>query len=243
MTRPPAGPTPRPSSCAAPRPTDPSTEDLRNLTAHQEASTMTDAETRTGSTYGRCPIPGASPATLEVTAWHNFTGPEAEMREALGDLAGPAHARVKLKHACGWSLSTPPTAPWTYVQQAVAEHFGPAVNPDDEEYRRRELRAALTAAAGQESKLAPPEVRKLLVDRLAPMVGRREADAAAAGLEAVRTQLAHHGTEQDDPCQDRGGSWPCDVALALWPDAAAGTTATTGTGPGLTCDREVDDPA
>lgn len=178
---------------------------------------MTTAKTRPGSTYGRCPIPGASPATLEVVAWHCFTGPDREMCDAIG---GTPHARVQLEHACGWSVSLTERTPWTYAQQQVAQHFGPAVNPDDEEHRRRELWAALTRAAQNESKLAPPEIRQHLVDRLAPMVGRREADAAAAALEAVRTQLANHGTEQDDPCQDRGVDWPCDVAAALWPDAA-----------------------
>lgn len=175
---------------------------------------MTTAKIR--STYGRCPIPGASPATLEIRAWHSFTGQEREVVDALG---GTPHARVQLDHDCGWSLATPPTAPWTYVQQQVAEHFGPAVNPADEEHRRRELWAAVTRAAETESKLAPPEIRQHLVDRLAPMVARREADAAAAGLETVRMQLAHHATAEDDPCADRGVSWPCDVASVLWPDA------------------------
>ncbi len=28
-------------------------------------------------------------------------------------------------------------------------------------------------------------------------------------------ELRHHLDSRDDPCQDRGASWPCDVAEAL----------------------------
>lgn len=40
-------------------------------------------------------------------------------------------------------------------------------------------------------------------------------------LRNIRQKLAHHLTAEDDPCQDRGVSWPCDVADALGPDADA----------------------
>lgn len=31
----------------------------------------------------------------------------------------------------------------------------------------------------------------------------------------IRQKLAHHLAADTDPCQDRGASWPCDVADAL----------------------------
>jgi hypothetical protein len=34
-------------------------------------------------------------------------------------------------------------------------------------------------------------------------------------LALLRQELAHHLTERDDPCEDRGVDWPCDVARAL----------------------------
>lgn len=175
---------------------------------------MTTAKIR--STYGRCPIPGASPATLEIRAWHCFTGQEREMVDAIG---GTPHARVQLKHSCGMRVSLTEVSNWAYVQRQVAEHFGPVVDPDDMDRLRQELGAALAGAASAVADLKALETRGILLDRLAPMMARREADAAAAGLEAVRTQLAHHSSEQDDPREDRGVSWPCDVARALWPDA------------------------
>ncbi|MER5608311.1 hypothetical protein AB0F93_03645 [Micromonospora tulbaghiae] len=178
---------------------------------------MTTKKTPT-PTYGRCRIPGASPATLQVTAWHSFTGRDREIVDAMG---GEPFARVQLRHDCGLRVSMPTTSSWAWVQQQVAQHFGPIMRPEDEEHLRRELATALAAATPTISALVPIEVRQQLVDQLTPMLRRREADAAAAGLDAVRLQLAHHATAADDPCEDRGAYWPCDVALALWPDLAA----------------------
>ena len=38
---------------------------------------------------------------------------------------------------------------------------------------------------------------------------------AARRVATLRLRLAHHLTELEDPCQDRGVDWPCDVAVAL----------------------------
>ena len=38
---------------------------------------------------------------------------------------------------------------------------------------------------------------------------------AARRVATLRLKLAHHLTENEDPCQDRGVDWPCDVADAL----------------------------
>ncbi len=35
-------------------------------------------------------------------------------------------------------------------------------------------------------------------------------------LEKARTMLIHHDNASDDPCQDRGVDWPCDVAHDLY---------------------------
>lgn len=33
--------------------------------------------------------------------------------------------------------------------------------------------------------------------------------------ESIKSKLAHHLNPRQDPCQDRGVDWPCDVAKAL----------------------------
>lgn len=73
----------------------------------------------------RCPNADADPSQVVVTAWHNFTGENAEYRRAMGDFAGPPHARVQLEHSCGWRSSLPPVPmAWTYVADAILDHFG-----------------------------------------------------------------------------------------------------------------------
>ncbi len=37
----------------------------------------------------------------------------------------------------------------------------------------------------------------------------------AETLVGLSHALRHHLDSRDDPCQDRGASWPCDVAEAL----------------------------
>ena len=42
-----------------------------------------------------------------------------------------------------------------------------------------------------------------------------EPPTPTATVESLRVDLAHHLNERNDPCQDRGVNWPCDVARAL----------------------------
>jgi hypothetical protein len=56
---------------------------------------------------------------------------------------------------------------------------------------------------------------------LAVLPGLRECLHGEA-LDALRVKLAHHLVEREDPCQDRGADYPCDVALALGVSARPG---------------------
>jgi hypothetical protein len=55
---------------------------------------------------------------------------------------------------------------------------------------------------------------------------------ANPSLADVREALKHHLVERDDPCQDRGADWPCDVARALEGSSPAGPHSSDGH---LTC--------
>jgi hypothetical protein len=44
---------------------------------------------------------------------------------------------------------------------------------------------------------------------------RKRLERAEQERDRLREALKHHLTEKDDPCGDRGVSWPCDVASAL----------------------------
>ncbi|RKR92674.1 hypothetical protein BDK92_7150 [Micromonospora pisi] len=88
---------------------------------------------RSPSINSACPNPDADPSQVVVEAWQNFMGPEAEYRERMGAMAGPAHTRIVMEHSCGWTVSLPPgPLSWSYLADAITEHFPDADNPTGE---------------------------------------------------------------------------------------------------------------
>ncbi|TDC01422.1 hypothetical protein E1091_02960 [Micromonospora fluostatini] len=155
----------------------------------------------------RCPIAGASPATLQIRAWQSFTGVGAVVREALGEgIAGPPRVGVEVTHHCGLEVSMPKDVPWPHIDQIITEHFGPQTPAPDHDRLVHELQAPLLWAAGNDVDFRQPLGRLAVAERLAVLAARREGDAAAAALSEIRRKLAHLAGINDE------------VTKALWPD-------------------------